>query len=414
MGGAELPGEVGSWLWRGLPPGIDGLPLSGVPAQGWTVADLTTPVATLSHTALSHNQRTLDRWAGERGALLAPHVKTTMSPELLRLQLDAGVWAVTAANPWQAAVMAASGAPRVMIANEVADARDLARVLADAEVWVFVDSPGAVAVVAEAGRLARTEVPVVLEVGFPGGRAGVRTLAAASRTAQACLAPRAAGTPGVRLAGYGLFEGILATGRTPTDLAKVGTALERAVDLVEGVAARYPVPDPVVTGGGSMFPDLVADALGGLARSLAGRLVLRPGCYLVHDHGSYAHAQRDAPWLDLRPALTVRTTVLSVPEPGLALLDAGKRDFALDGRDAPILELTRGGESVPWPGTAAVRRSNDQHSYLEWTPAGTDAVLVGDVVRLGVSHPCLTLQLWRALPVLDDDGVVVSVARTFF
>ena len=175
MGGAELPGEVGSWLWRGLPPGIDGLPLSGVPAQGWTVADLTTPVATLSHTALSHNQRTLDRWAGERGALLAPHVKTTMSPELLRLQLDAGVWAVTAANPWQAAVMAASGARRVMIANEVADARDLARVLADAEVWVFVDSPEAVAVVAEAGRLARTEVPVVTSM--PGPRAAC-TLAA--------------------------------------------------------------------------------------------------------------------------------------------------------------------------------------------------------------------------------------------
>ena len=48
------------------------------------------------------------------------------------------------------------------------------------------------------------------------------------------------------------------------------------------------------------------------------------------------------------------------------------------------------------------------------TAADIVKLRVGDVVRLGVSHPCLTLQLWRALPVLDDDGVVVSVARTFF
>ncbi len=62
-------------------------------------------------------------------------------------------------------------------------------------------------------------------------------------------------------------------------------------------------------------------------REQGARLVLRSGCYLVHDHGIYgtgtpsATGVRDAP--TFRAALTVWARVVSCPEPGLALLDAG-------------------------------------------------------------------------------------------
>ncbi len=404
---ARLPEGVGSWLWRGFPPAIDGLPLQQVEAQGWRVADLRTPIATLDGAALHHNQTAVSAWAAGVGARLAPHVKTTMAAELMWLQWESGAWALTAANPWQARVMAAAGAPRVLIANEVAAADQLALAAERAEVWSFVDSPAAVAVVAEAGRLAGRVMPVILDIGFPGGRTGVRGLGAARAVAAA-----AAADGSVRLAGYGLFEGILSGERGADDLKKVRAGLQSAVDLADQIQREFPVVEPVITGGGSMFPDLVAELFGALAQRLGGVLVLRPGCYLVHDHGAYEASYQQTPWLDLVGALTVHTTVLTVPEPGLALLDAGKRDLSLEGRPAPVLGITRGAAVVEHPALGVVR-CNDQHSYLEWDPTTWVGPQVGDRVRLGVSHPCTTMQLWRALPILDGDRVV-GVARTFF
>jgi D-serine deaminase-like pyridoxal phosphate-dependent protein len=55
---------------------------------------------------------------------------------------------------------------------------------------------------------------------------------------------------------------------------------------------------------------------------------------------------------------------------------------------------------------------NDQHLFLSVSP---EVVLeVGDVVRLGLSHPCTVFDKWQLLPVVDDDGIVVDLVRTFF
>jgi D-serine deaminase-like pyridoxal phosphate-dependent protein len=55
---------------------------------------------------------------------------------------------------------------------------------------------------------------------------------------------------------------------------------------------------------------------------------------------------------------------------------------------------------------------NDQHAYLR-VPAG--AVLrPGDLVCLGISHPCTTLDKWRVIPVVDDDDRVTDIVHTFF
>ena len=70
---------------------------------------LATPVLVLLESALSFNVERMARYCTEHGVELAPHVKTTMSPEIARRQLDAGAWAVTVANPAQAAALADVG-----------------------------------------------------------------------------------------------------------------------------------------------------------------------------------------------------------------------------------------------------------------------------------------------------------------
>jgi D-serine deaminase-like pyridoxal phosphate-dependent protein len=112
----------------------------------------------------------------------------------------------------------------------------------------------------------------------------------------------------------------------------------------------------------------------------------------------------------LRPALELWAQVLSRPEPGLALLGAGRRDAGFD-KGLPVpLRVVRGG--VPGPLSGEVTELNDQHAYLRL--AERTMLAPGDLVCLGISHPCTTLDKWRVIPVVSDDGRVIDTVHAFF
>ena len=117
------------------------------------------------------------------GVDIAPHGKTTMAPQLWARQLAAGAWGITAATVGQARVMRAAGVGRVLIANEVVDPVAIAWVaeqLADPafELLCYVDSDRAVDILERALRAAGADrpLPVLVELGFEGGRTGCRTI----------------------------------------------------------------------------------------------------------------------------------------------------------------------------------------------------------------------------------------------
>jgi D-serine deaminase-like pyridoxal phosphate-dependent protein len=145
-------------------------------------------------------------------------------------------------------------------------------------------------------------------------------------------------------------------------------------------------------------------------------VVLRSGGYLFHDHGIYqastpaARGVAGAPVF--RPALELWAQVVSRPEPELALLSAGRRDVGFDaGLPVPLRARRRDGEAARLA-DAKVTGLNDQHAYLRLDP-GT-ALAPGDVVCLGISHPCTTLDKWRLIAVLDDEDNVIDTVHTFF
>jgi D-serine dehydratase len=101
--------------------------------------------------------------------------------------------------------------------------------------------------------------------------------------------------------------------------------------------------------------------------------------------------------------------VLSRPEPGLALLGAGRRDVGFDaGLPVPLRVLGRDASTAGW----AITGLNDQHAYLR-LDAEAD-LAPGDVVGLGISHPCTTLDKWRVVVVLNDDDQVINAVHAFF
>jgi D-serine deaminase-like pyridoxal phosphate-dependent protein len=100
----------------------------------------------------------------------------------------------------------------------------------------------------------------------------------------------------------------------------------------------------------------------------------------------------------------------------LALLDAGKRDVPFDeGLPTPQLVADRLGAPARPLADAQITAVNDQHAFLR---IGPDSDLkVGDVVRLGLSHPCTAFDKWRWIPLLDgngDDPHVIDLIRTYF
>ena len=368
---------------------------------GWRVTDLLLPTLTLRRSALDHNTALFARWCADAGVDHAPHGKTTMSPQLIGEQLAAGAWAITAATVAQTRLMRAWGVPRVVLANEVVDPVGL-RWLAAADpgfdVYVLADSVAGVDRMSAALAGAPRSLPVLVELGVPGGRAGART-----RDEALAVAHRVVSAPGLDLAGVECFEGVYPQDRAEGSVAQVDrfaadlAALLADVDGLAGTRAEL-----VLTAGGSAYPDRVVAAwqdLPPLSRPV--RKVVRSGGYLTHDHGLLA---RSSPFA-LRPAMELWAYVLSTPEPGLAICGFGKRDASYD-VDLPIpLRGPRG----PLRDSSVVKL-NDQHAFVRHE----GELAVGDVVAFGLSHPCTVLEKWPLVPVLDDADAVVGAVRTYF
>ncbi|MFX4290919.1 amino acid deaminase [Streptomyces bohaiensis] len=416
----RLADEIVDHRFRGLPPDAEGSTVGALARERRDLGSggFTTPVLTLSAEALDHNMRALGEFAGRHGLAFAPHGKTSMAPALFQQQIDHGAWGITVAVPHQARVARAFGVQRVFLANEVVDAAALAwlagELAADADFRcvVYADSTRGVRLMDEALRAAGATRPleVVVELGAPGGRTGTRGAEQAAAVAAAVNA-----SPVLALVGVAGYEGEVPDADPGSVRAWLRELVALAVEL-DGEDQFAATGEIIVSAGGSAWFDAVAEVfaeLPELSRPVLG--LLRSGAYVSHDDGRYREItpfNRLPQEGSLQPAFRLWAQVVSRPEPGLALVNAGKRDVAYD-LDLPEVQVLRspGGEIVPARGLTVTRLS-DQHAFVR----GEDAELpdVGDWVGLGMSHPCTIFDKWQLIPVVDADGTVVDFVRTFF
>lgn len=430
---AALRDERVDWRHKAIPPALWGRTVAEVLAETPRLSQLPTPVLSLSRVAMTHNREVLAAWCAERGIALAPHGKTTMAPQLWAEQLAAGAWAITVANLPQLAVARAFGVSRVIVANAIVSPLTL-RWIADQltedpalEILVWADSPRTVALMhdalaAHAAAVGpRRALGVLVERGARGGRTGARDEETAVAVAEAVAA-----SPHLQLAGVTGYEGALAHTTDEAALGVVHAYVDSLVSLHRRISGLLPGDRaPVVSAGGSAYFEQVADALAPLVTEAEARVVLRSGAYITHDDGFYRGISPlgNAPRTSgpgLRSALHGWVRISSQPEPGLALFDAGKRDLPFD-EGLPEAQLLRarttGAPAIPLTGVE-VTALNDQHGFLRWDPATEPPVVIGDELRLGLSHPCTAFDKWSLIPVLDDadadDPVVVDLVRTWF
>lgn len=413
---------------KGMPGGIAPFPLRQIGTKGWNVLreDLTLPLAVLKDSALTHNSRWMRDFLARSGAVIAPHGKTTMAPQLLKRQVDDGAWAITLATPQQVQVARDFGFSRIILANQLVGRQAIRYVLDELvrdpgfDFYCLVDSEANVAQLAAAARAANPGRPlqVLLEGGWMGGRTGVRDRETGLRVARAVRSAE----PYLALRGVEGFEGLTPPDRAAAE-AQVRGFLDWLVDLARVCEADglFAPGEILLSAGGSAFYDMVLARFTDAGLSRSTRVIIRSGCYLSHDSGSYRRFFSDivdrtpqaAQGGGLRPALEVWAYVQSRPEPGKVLLTAGKRDFGVD--DLPVAQTWyRPGTATPVavpPGHLAFA-FNDQHTHMK---VPVDSPLqVGDMVGFGVSHPCLTFDKWQVIPVVDDAYTVAWAVKTYF
>jgi D-serine dehydratase len=379
-----------------------------VGAQGWTLEDLSPPVVTLRGSAIEHNISLMQRWIATHGVELFPHGKTTMAPQLWELQLGRGADGITAATPAQVRAMRSVGVQRVMLANELVDRSAIERIGRALEdpAWDFtcwVDSVAGVQLLAEAlpGAPPRP-IPVLVELGHEGGRTGARSIDTALQVARAVDRVRQLSLTGV--AGY---EGTIRHDRSPATIEMVDRYLDTIGEFAHTLVDESLVDGiPTASAGGSLFFDRVADRLAG--RDL--RVVMRAGCTITHDHGMYARVSPLAGEPDrFIAAIEAWGSILSRPEPGVAVIGLGKRDVPSD--IEPPLPLRVRGDDRSLDGMQ-VMRLMDQHAICrvpEELPLAP-----GELVAFGISHPCTAFDRRRVLFMLDDDDLVIDAVATLF
>lgn len=382
--------------------------------------DLSLPTAVLYHDKLLHNLNWMREFISAYGVKLAPHGKTTMAPRLFEMQLHAGAWAITLATAHQTQVAYAHGVRRVLMANQLVGKQNMAAIaqlLRDPgfEFFCLVDSADHVDRLGAFYSHLGLRLHVLLELGVEGGRTGIRhnhqlpsVLAALSRWSQS-----------IALCGVEIYEGVL------NDEPDIRAFLRHAVEVTHKLVAEnaFQRSPFLLSGAGSSWFDVVAEVFSAAKFDVPVEIVLRPGCYLTHDVGAYRQAQDRILEYNtvarrigsgLEPALHVWAYVQSIPEDQKAIVGMGKRDAAFDsGFPTPALHY-RPGRLTPLvtPSHWQVTKMMDQHAYLQIRTG--DDLRVGDMLAFDISHPCLTFDKWRTLPILNEDYQVIDIIQTFF
>ncbi|OWV31315.1 amino acid deaminase [Halomonas campaniensis] len=382
------------------------------------------PTAVVHEGPLAHNVAWMQRFAEAHGARLAPHGKTTMTPALFNRQLQAGAWGITLATAPQCRAAFTNGVTRILMANQLVGQANMAIIASlieqGAAFYCVVDSQENVR---QLGRFFAERffaeqgltLSVLIEVGVEGGRCGCR-----NQQQILSLAEAIASEPALSLVGLEGYEGVVHGDNPESGIRAYAKYLVDVAVELEAVG-RFAEQNPIVTASGSAWYDVIAEAFQGAP--LQGRFtpVLRPGCYVVHDHGLYREAQaavlgrRPDLQQGLEPALEVFAQVQSLPEPGLAIVALGKRDIGHDQLPIALRRFREGGEpsqSMPVAGWE-VTKIMDQHTFVR-LPQGAQDVEVGDIVAFGASHPCLTFDKWRQILLVDDQLNVKERMATYF
>jgi 3-hydroxy-D-aspartate aldolase len=350
-------------------------------------AEIPTPALLLDLDRFERNIQKMAAHIKSAGKKLRPHSKTHKCPEIARRQVAAGAIGVCVAKVGEAEVMAAAGIRNLLITTEVVGPEKIGRLLGvlrrQPETMVVVDHPDNVRELGDAVTRAGLVLNVLVDVDVGGRRTGVQPGEPAFDLGRQVMAQRALNLRGLQgYAGHcahvmGFDERRRASRRWMGRLMKTRELFE-----------KNQLPVDVVTGGSSGTFNIDAE--------LEGMTELQSGSYCVMDL-DYRRigSPRGAAYDDFEMALTVLTTVVSVPSQEMAMVDGGFKAFSTDRPFVP--------ETVEWPGVEYTW-AGDEHGRLTTAEPGRLPKL-GQLIEFFPPHCDPTINLYDRFYALRGDQV---------
>ncbi|HEU0059577.1 MAG TPA: DSD1 family PLP-dependent enzyme [Hyphomicrobiaceae bacterium] len=345
-------------------------------APGMPLVDVDTPALIVDLDAFERNLRRMADYAAQAGVRLRPHAKTHKSPEVARRQVALGAVGVCCQKVAEAEIMVAGGIKDVLVSNEVAGARKLARLAAlagRAKIGVCVDAADNVEEIERAAADAGTRLGVMVEIDVGGRRCGV-----APGPAAAALAERVAASRHLSFAGLQAYYGSAQHVREANERAQHIARAVAHVNATQAALKAVGLEATVVSGAGTGTYE--HEAASGVYNEL------QAGSYIFMD-ADYARNKRadGGPFDRFEHALFIYASVMSATVPERRVLDAGLKAVAIDS-----------GMPMPWqlPGAVYLRPS-DEHGNLDVAACGR-APARGEKVLLVPGHcdPTVNLHDW--------------------
>ncbi|MFB3738749.1 MAG: alanine racemase [Candidatus Velamenicoccus archaeovorus] len=337
--------------------------------------DLDTPSLLIDLDVVERNIAEMAEVARTAGVGLRPHTKTHKSPQIARMQLDAGAAGITVAKLGEAEVMIDAGIDDVLIAYPLVGEVKLARLralLERARVRTTLDS---VEVAEGLGRLGRDlgrNVEVLVEVDT-----GLRRVGRPPGEPTVSLVREVAGVRGVEVVGLLTHAGHAYRSADAEELRTI--AKREGQDLVETAerCARAGIRLREISVGSTPTARTVA--------AVDGVTEIRPGTYVFND----VQQMRLGVAAETDCAARVLTTVVAHPSEDRFVLDAGSKAFSSDGGDGP-----------PFPGRGLVvghpelRIDFMSEEHAVGTRTGHDDVRIGDRLEVVPLHVCSCVNLF--------------------
>lgn len=345
--------------------------------------ELPTPALCIDLDALDANIAAVAALCRQHQVAWRPHAKCHKSPPLARRLLAGGAIGLTCAKVSEAAVFAAAGIRDLLIANLIAGADKVARLVElrrQADPIICLDHLDQAQPISRAMRQEGLRVRALLEVDIGLGRAGVLPGAPTLE-----LARNVAALEGLELVGLMGYEGHLLQIADPEEKAKkIADALGQLVETAELLRREGLACTIVSCGGSGSLPYAVRQ--GGITEVQAGGVVFMDAYYRYRCH---LEGYRDA--------LTVLTTVVSRPAPDRAIVDAGRK--TLHGDFHPPLVVGRS--------DITVERMSAEHGILKLAPPAQD-LRIGERLELIPGYSDFTTVLHDRFWVCQGERVVDS------
>jgi D-serine deaminase-like pyridoxal phosphate-dependent protein len=310
-------------------------------------------------------------------ARLRPHVKTHKSPAVTRLMLDAGIRRFKCATIAEAEMLAAAGAPDILLAYQPVGPKvgrlvQLIRQYPASTFSCLIDHPDAAAAMSKVFGAAGLVVPVYLDLNVGMDRTGI-----APGPEALALYQTAVGLEGINPIGLHVYDGHIRDTDPEALKARCDEAFGSVLKLRTAIAV-LPAAEggrdlTIIAGGSPTFP---------VHAGRAAEIQCSPGTFVYWDKG-YGDQFPGQPFT---PDALVVTRVISLRGDARLCLDLGHKSIAAEN------ELGRRVFFLNGPELRAVGQS-EEHLVVEAAPG--HGYRIGDVLYGVPYHICPTVALYE-------------------